>query len=409
MGTGRPGAREIRRVVEEAIAGGPPGEAAYGLENLGRYVHTVAWILDGTPAPGRLLDTGIYPAHLALTLARLGGFQISGVGRFVPPAFQRWMAERGIAVEDVDLERELLPHADASFDRIVATEILEHLATPALFLSECWRVLRPGGVLYVTTPNVVDVRGRAQALRGRSPQSHLFGIGRTLRMNEWVHRREYAPDEVGRLLEAVGFRVGDLHTWTPTRSDGGHGAGGWLAPLVNRLPGLGGTIFAAAARPAVAASETDRAHVVPDGRYLEATPGSSVAVTVRLTNIGTTTWTPGSGPGAVLAGAHLADPDGRVLDRGRARAIAAARRRSRTGHDGHADVLGPGLARRVPPGAGPGPRGGALVRRRRLARRAGRAPGRLASRAPRRSRLRAIDGGVLGGPRGFDYPDAVSG
>ena len=318
---GRPGAREIRRAVEEAIAGGPPGEAGYGQENLGRYVHTVAWILAGSPTPGRLLDTGIYPAHLALTLARLGGFQISGVGRFVPPAFQDWMAERSIAVEDVDLEREMLPHPDASFDRIVATEILEHLATPALFLSECWRVLRPGGVLYVTTPNVVDARGRAQALLGRSPQSHLFGIGRTLRMNEWVHRREYAPDEVGRLLEAVGFQVGDLHTWTPSRWDGGRGAGGWLAPLMNRLPGLGGTIFAAATRPAVAASETDRAHVVPDGRYFEAAPGSSIEVTVRLTNIGTTTWTPGAGPGAVLLGAHLADPDGRVLDRGRARAM----------------------------------------------------------------------------------------
>ena len=162
------------------------------------------------------------------------------------------MAERGIAVEDVDLERELLPHAEASFDRIVATEILEHLAAPALFLSECWRVLRPGGVLYLTTPNVVDLRGRTQALLGRSPQSHLFGIGRTLRMNEWVHRREYAPDEVARLLEAVGFRVSGLHTWTPSRAEGGRGAGGWLAPLLNRLPGLGGTIFAAATRPAVA-------------------------------------------------------------------------------------------------------------------------------------------------------------
>jgi SAM-dependent methyltransferase len=313
--------REIRRAVEEAIAGGPPGEAGYGRENLGRYVHTVAWILAGSPAPGRLLDTGIYPAHLALALARLGGFQVSGVGRFVPAAFQSEMAERGIEVEDVDLERELLPHDDASFDRVVATEILEHLATPGLFLSECWRVLRPGGVLYVTTPNVVDARGRARALLGRSPQSHLFGIGRTLRMNEWVHRREYAPDEVGRLLEAVGFEVGDLHTWTPPRSEGGEGAGGWVAPLLNRLPGLGGTIFAAATRPPSAVSATDRARIVPEDRYLEAAPGSSVAVTARVTNIGTTTWTPGAGPGAVLAGAHLADPDGRVLDRGRARAM----------------------------------------------------------------------------------------
>ena len=315
----RPGGRELRSLLEEVIAGGPPGEEAYGLENLGRYVHTVAWIVGGSAAPGALLDAGIYPGHLALALARLGRFEISGIGRFVPPAFRRWMAERGIPVEDVDVEREMLPHAAGSFDRIVATEILEHLASPALFLSECWRALRPGGTLYVTTPNVVDLKGRTQALLGRSPQSHLFGIGRTLRMNEWVHRREYAPDEVARLLEAVGFRVSGLHTWTPSRGEGGRGAGGWFGPLVNRLPGFGGTIFAAATRPAVAASETDRARIVPGCRYLEAVPGSSPALSVRLTNIGTATWNPGSGPGAVLLGAHLAEPDGRILHRGLAR------------------------------------------------------------------------------------------
>jgi hypothetical protein len=230
------------------------------------------------------------------------------------------MADRGIAVEDVDLERELLPYATASFDCIVATEILEHLATPGLFLSECWRVLRPSGVLYLTTPNVVDVRGRVRALLGRSPQSHLFGIDRTLRMNEWVHRREYAPAEVARLVEAVGFRVRDLHTWMPSRAEGGRGTGGWLAPILNRMPGLGGTIFAAATRPAVAASETDRARIVPGCRYLETTPGSDAALTVRVTNIGTATWDPGSLRGTVALGAHLAEPDGRVLERGLARA-----------------------------------------------------------------------------------------
>ena len=313
----------IRRLLEEIIDRGPPGEQAYGRENLGRYVHTVAWILARSPRPGRLLDAGIYPGHLALALARQGGFAISGVGRFVPSAFRRWMAERDIEVEDVDLEREILPHPTASFDRIVATEILEHLAQPGLFLSECWRVLRPGGILHLTTPNVVDLRGRASALRGRSPQSHLFGIGRTLRMNEWVHRREYAPGEVARLLEAVGFRIESVHTWTPSRSEGGVGAGARLAPLLNRLPGLGGTIFAAATRPAVAASEIDRARIAPQARYVEMTPGSSSALSVRLANVGTSTWHPGSGPGAVALGAHLLEPDGRVVDRDLARAALA--------------------------------------------------------------------------------------
>jgi hypothetical protein len=191
---------------------------------------------------------------------------------------------------------------------------------PALFLSECWRVLRPSGVLHLTTPNVVDLRGRTRALLGQSPQSHLFGIERTLRMNEWVHRREYAPAEVARLVQAVGFRVSGLHTWMPSRAEGGQGAGGWLAPLLNRMPGLGGTIFVAATRPAVAASETDRARIVPGCRYLEAMPGSNAALTVRVTNIGTATWDPGSVRGAVALGAHLAEPDGRVLDRELARA-----------------------------------------------------------------------------------------
>ena len=91
--TARAVPREIRRLLEEVIRGGPPGEEAYGLENLGRYAHTVAWILAGSATPGPLLDAGIYPGHLALALARLGGFRISGVGRFVPPAFRGWMVK----------------------------------------------------------------------------------------------------------------------------------------------------------------------------------------------------------------------------------------------------------------------------------------------------------------------------
>jgi SAM-dependent methyltransferase len=322
VAAGGPGRRALRRILEEVIAGGPPGEEAYGLENLGRYVHTLAWITDGAArAGGALLDVGVYPGHLTLALARLGAAEIAGVGRFVPTAFRRWMAERGIAVRDVDVEREPLPFAPASFDRVLATEILEHLASPALFLSECWRVLRPGGVLYLTTPNVVDLRGRVWAIGGRSPQSHLFGIARPLRMNEWVHRREYAPGEVSRLLGAVGFRVRGLHTWTPTRADGGRGAGAWLAPLVNRLPALGGTIFATASRlpEAGAAGGTDRARLAPEARYLEARPDASAVLAVRVTNLGSATWEPGSAPGRVGLGAHLLDPDGRLLDRDLAR------------------------------------------------------------------------------------------
>lgn len=314
--------RALQRLVEEVVAAGPSEAKAYGLENVGRYVHTLAWMTGGAAgAAGPLLDVGIYPGHLALALRHLGASEeITGLGRFVPPAFRQWMGGRGIEVRDVDVEREHLPFAAGRFGRVLATEIVEHLASPALFLSECWRVLRPGGVLYLTTPNVVDLRGRAWALGGRSPQSHLFGIARPLQMNEWVHRREYDSAEIARLLEAVGFQVRGVYTWTPTRGEGDRNRVAWLASLLNRLPSLGGTIFATAVRPSQAgAAATDRARLAPEPRYVETSPGASVALAVRVTNLGGATWAPGSAAGQVGLGAHLSDLDGRTLDRDLAR------------------------------------------------------------------------------------------
>ena len=45
-----------------------------------------------------------------------------------------------------------LPFAARSFDGILCTEVLEHLAAPARTLAEAMRVLRPGGWLLLTTP-----------------------------------------------------------------------------------------------------------------------------------------------------------------------------------------------------------------------------------------------------------------
>jgi hypothetical protein len=219
----------------------------------------------------------------------------------------------------VDVERELLPFDAAAFGCVVATEVLEHLAHPGLLLGECLRALRPGGTLLLTTPNVVDLRSRWHALRGRSPQSHLFGIDEPFRMNEWVHRREYAPGEVRQLLRATGFDPVDVHTFTPP--PGRFGPRRLACHLVNRVPGLGGTVFAAAVKPAgpSASARVDRARLAVDPEYLEAEPGGPVSLRVRAANVGTTRWTPDAESGPVALGLHLLDVQGRTLDRDFAR------------------------------------------------------------------------------------------
>jgi 2-polyprenyl-3-methyl-5-hydroxy-6-metoxy-1,4-benzoquinol methylase len=312
----------IATAVRAAITAGPPKEVGYGEENLGRYVHTVEWLLARAgPAGGRLLDVGIYPGHLALALQAALGAEVSGVGRFVPPVFRTGMAARGIPVEDVDLEHEFLPFADGTFDRVLATEILEHLDHPGLLLGECLRVLRPRGTLFLTTPNVVDLSNRLHTVRGRSPQSHLVGIDETFRMNEWVHRREYAPDEVARLLGAVGFEGIDIHTFTPPPDGPGGRWRAWVARVVNRVPGLGGTVFAAAEKPVVPSpsGRVDRARLALTPGFLEIEPGATAALGVQATNVGNATWPAEAPADPVAFGMHLLDVNGRTLDRDFAR------------------------------------------------------------------------------------------
>lgn len=44
------------------------------------------------------------------------------------------------------------PFEDNSYDEITAVHLVEHLVDLVGFMNECWRILKPGGALYVVTP-----------------------------------------------------------------------------------------------------------------------------------------------------------------------------------------------------------------------------------------------------------------
>jgi SAM-dependent methyltransferase len=63
---------------------------------------------------------------------------------------------RKVGVADVFYDGKIFPMADASFDGVICSEVLEHVFTPEVFLGEIHRVLRPGGPLLLTVPFVWD-------------------------------------------------------------------------------------------------------------------------------------------------------------------------------------------------------------------------------------------------------------
>lgn len=85
-----------------------------------------------------------------------------------------------------------LPLDDASVDVVVNFQVIEHLWDQAQFVSECFRVLRPGGVFLVSTPNRIT-----------------FSPGRDTPLNPF-HTRELNAAELTELLETAGFAVEDV-------------------------------------------------------------------------------------------------------------------------------------------------------------------------------------------------------
>jgi SAM-dependent methyltransferase len=80
-----------------------------------------------------------------------------------------------------------LPLADSSVDAVVCLQVIEHLWDQAQFVNECARVLRPSGLLMVSTPNRIT-----------------FSPGRDTPINPF-HTRELNADELTQLLSDAGF------------------------------------------------------------------------------------------------------------------------------------------------------------------------------------------------------------
>jgi glycosyltransferase involved in cell wall biosynthesis/SAM-dependent methyltransferase len=194
------------------------GLASYLGTHWTRYMTTLR-ALDGLEI-GTALDVGVFPPLVfqALLANRFPGVQMSGLWEGPDPYVQTIRTVRDsdlpsfdITLQAANSERDPWPYADNSFDLVTGMEILEHLALdPYFFFSEAARVLKPGGHLLLTTPNVVSHRGVNKMLNGIAPYS--FGIFVPSGGVYGRHNREYAPQELPELGQAAGLHPVSLRT-----------------------------------------------------------------------------------------------------------------------------------------------------------------------------------------------------
>ena len=147
------------------------------------------------PAPrdalGRWVDLGCGQGEF-LELAL--GVDAKGFGLDFSPFNASAVARDGRSAVLADLNRPL-PFGDRSLDGASLIEVIEHIVHAEELLEELSRVIRRGGWLVLTTPNVAHLTYRWRALTGHPPKQ------------EGYHYRFFTKKTLRRRLEEAGFRL----------------------------------------------------------------------------------------------------------------------------------------------------------------------------------------------------------
>ena len=138
--------------------------------------HMIAYMETAKMISGKVLEIGCGEGYGLAELAPKTE-QYLAVDKYDTPISKELKEQNNISFRQIEVPP-LKGIEDNSIDFVVAFQIIEHINDDELFISEIFRVLRPGGKLILTTPN------------------KLMSLTR----NPW-HFREYIPNEMQEILE----------------------------------------------------------------------------------------------------------------------------------------------------------------------------------------------------------------
>jgi len=178
----------------------PTGRSFYYKERMREIIQLLTAHI---PRGGWVLDLACSQANLALLMAEKGYRVIAADLRKEPLCYARLKYERG-TFYSVQCSAEKLPF-QGPLDGIIAGEVVEHMAYPEHLIQECRRVLKPDGILCLTTPNGVFFRSRL-------PTYHQVGdraqfVSEQFQPDEDGHLFLFTEKALCELLRAHGFEI----------------------------------------------------------------------------------------------------------------------------------------------------------------------------------------------------------
>ncbi len=196
--------------VDRSARGELQGYASADCE---RFLYTLGLMPED--ASGTLLEIGANPYFTTLLFRRFrpkieltlvnffGAGHVHGRQAVTFPGFDGVEESIEFEYQNINIEDASLPFADDTFDYMLFCEVLEHMThDPLRAVLELKRVLKPDGVIILTTPNAARLENVATFLEGRNMYDPFSAYGPYGR-----HNREYTRHELHLLMTHCGFEA----------------------------------------------------------------------------------------------------------------------------------------------------------------------------------------------------------
>ena len=212
--------RETLRNYLRQFAGTDANDLKYFEGHLHRFLGTLDFLPHAARPGMRALELGTASHYMTPVLKRWKGYEqvrCADIWEGEAQCTRRVVSRDGreehvFTVDNFDLQSPHWPYAEESFDLVLLCEILEHLVSdPMNVLAGINRVLKVGGQMLLTVPNIAAGKGVESILRGESP--YIYGKYQPGGRPTDRHNREYAPQEIVRFGAAAGFHLVKLRTF----------------------------------------------------------------------------------------------------------------------------------------------------------------------------------------------------
>lgn len=173
----------------------------------------------------RILEVGAEPYQLPVAYQELG-YEVVGLD-LDPDRGSSVIENHNLDIRQTDINQDRFPLEENSFDMVVFSEVFEHLFRPLHALGEIHRVLRPGGTLLITTPNLYRLGNIVRFISGDGFDDAFGQWEKLERIGHMGHVRQYSRPQIVEFLKKTGFTVQE------SKCVSFSGSSHWLSPVVN--------------------------------------------------------------------------------------------------------------------------------------------------------------------------------